>query len=513
MGRDPQRVTGPALILFPLLPATLCCGLAGILTLRRKVEAGSREAICPFVRAGGGKEPVALLDGRIAAAEYLGGKSSLEAMERELLRMKGEEAFRRIFFTDGEARRLTVLSAKMKAFLADEERLLEEQAGWISTADLEAVNRGLVLLRDLVWGLEQDILDNIGRIAAWPGRSVADVAPEALPKYRKMNFLLNCLDRLEVRGRDSAGIQISFVAADAGAVGEIMTGLREGGLGEELGPADGGGGSCRRFDHLLSGGRPRGMAAGGRSISFTYKTAEIIGELGRNVRELRSQDRARTACSMPLPVSRSPSRPPSPTPAGRPSDRSRRRTAIPSEISPSPDGCAVRRRSRRRHYPAYGTGPWTIHVVLNGDIDNYQTLREALEAEGMPIAPEVTTDTKIIPLQIEKYLLAGHDLTEAFRRAVGDFEGSHAIAMISNVEPGKIFLALKGSGQSIYVGITPDRYLFSSELYGLVEETPFFIKMDGEKPARPEQPETTGQIVILDQDAPGGGGRHPGALL
>ena len=138
-----------------------------------------------------------------------------------------------------------------------------------------------------------------------------------------------------------------------------------------------------------------------------------------------------------------------------------------------------------KHYPAYGTGPWSIHVVLNGDIDNYQPLREALEAGGELIAPEVTTDTKIIPLQIEKYLLAGHDLTEAFRRAVGDFEGSHAIAMVSNVEPGKIFLALRGSGQSIYVGITPDRYLFSSELYGLVEETPFFMKMDGEKPARP----------------------------
>ncbi len=155
-------------------------------------------------------------------------------------------------------------------------------------------------------------------------------------------------------------------------------------------------------------------------------------------------------------------------------------------------------------YPAYGKGPWTIHVVLNGDIDNYQTLREALEAEGMSIAPEVTTDTKIIPLRIEKYLLAGRNLIEAFRRAVGDFEGSHAIAMTSNVEPGKIFLALKGSGQSIYIGITPDRYLFSSELYGLVEETPFFIKMDGERPARPEKPEATGQIAILDQDAPGG---------
>jgi glucosamine--fructose-6-phosphate aminotransferase (isomerizing) len=87
---------------------------------------------------------------------------------------------------------------------------------------------------------------------------------------------------------------------------------------------------------------------------------------------------------------------------------------------------------------------------------------------------------------------------------VNDFEGSHAIAMVSNTEPGKIFLALKGSGQSIYVGVAPDQYIFSSELYGLVEGTPFFLKMDGERPAKPDAPETSGQIFILDQDSQGG---------
>ena len=76
--------------------------------------------------------------------------------------------------------------------------------------------------------------------------------------------------------------------------------------------------------------------------------------------------------------------------------------------------------------------------------------------------------------------------------------------MVSDAEPGKIFLALRGSGQSIYVGITPEKYLFSSELYGLVEETPSFVKMDGERSAHSDRPEATGQIFVLDQDAPGG---------
>jgi glutamine---fructose-6-phosphate transaminase (isomerizing) len=512
VGRDPQGVEAPALILFPHRPMILCCGLAGILTLRLKTRpaAAGIDLSILFARAAE-KNLSAFLSGTmrtdfksVPLTSYLGGIQIQAAMERELLRMKGEEAFGKIFYDEEEMRRLTLLSNKMTAFLMEEERLLETQAGRISTADLETINHGLVLIRDLVWGLDRDILENVGRISHLAGvDGIAGVAREALPKYRKLNFLLNSLDRLEVRGRDSAGIQISFVAADSGTLGRIMAGLRESGFGDEL--------DRRMAPGDLADGSITGSPVVGtdfksvplsRTLSFTYKTAEVIGELGRNVRELRKQvteDRLFHAFAR-LPVTFE-------------TALTHTRWASVGSITEenchpvgnftlSSDGGAV--GAQEKFYPAYGMGPWNLNVVLNGDIDNYQTLREALETEGMSIAPEVTTDTKIIPLRIEKYLLTGQDLTEAFRRAVGDFEGSHAIAMTSNVEPGKVFLALKGSGQSIYIGITPDRYLFSSELYGLVEETPFFIKMDGERPARPEKPEAVGQIAILDQDSPGG---------
>ena len=158
-----------------------------------------------------------------------------------------------------------------------------------------------------------------------------------------------------------------------------------------------------------------------------------------------------------------------------------------------------------KFYPAYGPGRWTISVVLNGDIDNYQMLRSLLEsAYHYEIAPEVTSDTKIIPLQVERYLSAGMALEEALRLAVNDFEGSHAIALTSNVEPGKIYLALKGSGQALFVGLREDQYLFASELYGLVEGTSRFVKMDGERPRDPDNPESSGQIFVLDQHSAGG---------
>ncbi len=504
VGKSPQRVTGPALIVFPLIPATLCCGLAGILALRTKagpVRSGGDLSVS-FGRASE-KDLSSLLKGKIAAAEYLGGTSSLEAMESELLGLKGDQAFRRIFIAEEEALRLRDLSARMSAFLAAEEILLDQKASCFSTTDLEMVNRGLVVIRDLLWGLDHDILDNVQKIVDLAGANgIADVAPEALPKYRKLNTLLNCLDRLEVRGRDSAGIEISFVPADAGASAEIFAGLRAEGFEAELlrrmGAGDLVNGSVACNPEFSHGGN----GAGAASITFTYKTASIIGELGRNVRELRSsiaRDRLfQTFARLPVAFETAFAHTRWASVGSITEENCHPLSNFTLPTAPPSDTL------RGKHYPAYGTSPWTIHVALNGDIDNYQILRGAIEAEGELVAPEVTTDTKIIPLQIEKYLLLGYDLTEAFRRAVGDFEGSHAIAMVCSAEPGKAFLALRGSGQSIYVGIAPERYLFSSELYGLVEETPFFVKMDGEKLAHPDRPEANGQIFILDQGAPGG---------
>ncbi len=498
LGRDPRRIPPPALILFPLLPDTLCCGLAGILTLRRpagpRCTDGGLDA--RFAQAAG-ENLAALLAGAIPPERYLGGPQVQEALERELLCLKSGEAFRKIFFDPVETERLATLSGKMHAFLAEEERVLEGHAGRFSAAGLEAVHRGLLLIRDLVWGLDRDILENVGKIVRLAGAGgVGEVPPEAFPKCRELNFLLNSLDRLEVRGRDSAGIQISFVPADAAAFRDILEGIAKVGLEGELRrrmeAGDPVGGAIVAFPAASSGD----SAPGAGAISFIYKTAEIIGELGRNVRELRRQiagDRLLQAFSR-LPVSFS-------------TAFAHTRWASVGSITEEnchPVGNFTPGGPTEKIFPAYGRGPWTIHCALNGDIDNYPSLREALEADGGTIAPEVTTDTKIIPLRIERHLLDGCDLAEALRRAVSEFEGAHAIAMVSNAEPGKTFLALRGSGQSLYVGIAPDRYFFSSELYGLVEETPFFLKMDGERPSRSDRSGTTGQILVLDQDSPGG---------
>jgi len=503
LGRAPADLPPRSLVIFPATELVLPCGLAGILTIKKHRPEGtppdivsSLEEVLPAVRREG---MAALLAGVTEPLRYLGGEEPLAELERLVLSLKEEGSFLSLVLSPDKTRRLAACAGEAKAFAAAEEKLLEENAFRFTTADIEILNSRLVLLRDIAWALEKDVLENIGRTTSLAGGQDLPPSPAALKKYAQLNYLLNSLDRLEVRGRDSAGIQLSVTIADPDAWTGALARIEEAGLQEEFQSRTAGGDLVNGSIHLcIPEERQKGGSAFGTpTLSFVYKTASIIGELGRNVRELRetiSRDRIlRLLADLETTFS-----------------VSLAHTRWASVGSITEENCHPINNHTRgdhggsgdgKHFPAYGRGKWSISVALNGDIDNYRRLRRELERDGEIIAPEVTTDTKIIPLAIERHLQGGCDAAEAFRRAVSGFEGSHAIAMFTDLEPGKVFLALRGSGQSIYVGLAADRYLFSSELYGLVEGTPHFLKMDGETPAITGE---TGQIFILDEDAPGG---------
>ena len=70
------------------------------------------------------------------------------------------------------------------------------------------------------------------------------------------------------------------------------------------------------------------------------------------------------------------------------------------------------------------------------------------------------------------------------------FEGSIAICESPPLQhQRRSSLALRGSGQGLYVGLGDDCYVVASEPYGVVEETERYVRMDGER---------GGEIVVLD---------------
>ena len=132
--------------------------------------------------------------------------------------------------------------------------------------ELEAINAALVQIKDLLWAIRADRLRTVRCVVELAGRAPSEAAVDALTLTQ---VALSSIDRLEVRGRDSAGIHLLVTGhgLDQGdpAVHSLMSSRSDNPLFTN---------GAVRFEH--------------EAMSFVYKAAAEIGELGDNTRALRS---------------------------------------------------------------------------------------------------------------------------------------------------------------------------------------------------------------------------------
>jgi len=199
LGRNPRQAPPFSIILFPAHTTVLCCGIAGILAVKSgpkplEIDTGANLAQC-FTEIR--KAPLSrVIAGKIKPEGYLAGVGPLREMERDLVLLRQEPHFQALFFNPVKAAALQSLIPEMTVFLAGEEGLLEAEAGRFATAQMEVINSRLILLKDILWGLEEDILANIGKTLHLAGADrVEALNPESFAKFSRVNFLLNCIDR------------------------------------------------------------------------------------------------------------------------------------------------------------------------------------------------------------------------------------------------------------------------------------------------------------------------------
>jgi glutamine---fructose-6-phosphate transaminase (isomerizing) len=483
-GRYPSRLPNHSIVFFPCCRTSFSCGLAGIVTLNDreagdgKIDIDSLEFQVETVE-GNGYE-----NGLSVKTEYLGGREHVRSLLRSVRGLKQNDPFFECHKNKDIGTKLTHLSSRIKDIIEREGSVLTAKAGHLEQPETEMMASRIEDLKDIYWCLTTEIADNIEKIDALTYRATRPVSLPALQVFKEINTVLNSIDRLEVRGRDSAGISVMFLLAEP-EFHRYQAVLKELNIFDQFSERAG-------FDVLLNRGihfRNIENQDGSRhvSVTVTYKVAAEIGSLGDNVNFLREQIRddvlLQTLVTVPYIFH---------------TVLSHTRWASVGAITEA--NCHP---VDNRLVDAEEGGGW-IHVCLNGDIDNFMELKTHFEETGGDIHKDISTDTKMIPLQIGKYIHQGFGIEEAFRRSLNDFQGSHAIAMHTDLAPGKLFLGQRGSGQAIFVGIGKDHYLCTSEVYGFVEETDSFIKMDGDLVVSGKNGKTQGQIFILDQASAGG---------
>jgi glucosamine--fructose-6-phosphate aminotransferase (isomerizing) len=116
----------------------------------------------------------------------------------------------------------------------------------------------------------------------------------------------------------------------------------------------------------------------------------------------------------------------------------------------------------------------TVALVHNGIIENYATLKAALQGEGHVFLTD--TDTEVLAHLIEKYMRRGLKLERAVGSALKDVEGTYGIAVMSASEPGVLVGARHGS--PMVVGIADGEYYLASDVAAIVEHTRQVIYLD-----------------------------------
>ena len=160
---------------------------------------------------------------------------------------------------------ITARLDQLDARVEETEGLIEVD-GAVDLDEQERLAAELIELRDATWAIRHDRLRTAREVEALAG---LDSTVAAVSGYLGVQQALSALDRLEVRGRDSAGLHLFVwnhgLSVPDPAVQRLLT--------------------ERNGDALFQNGSVR---VAGECFGFVYKAAAEIGELGDNTRALRA---------------------------------------------------------------------------------------------------------------------------------------------------------------------------------------------------------------------------------
>ena len=125
-----------------------------------------------------------------------------------------------------------------------------------------------------------------------------------------------------------------------------------------------------------------------------------------------------------------------------------------------------------------------IALIHNGIVENYSALKKKLAADGYSFRSE--TDTEVLVVLIRAFYDEFGDMAKAFRYALKQVVGTYGIAMISALDPGKLYVARNGS--PLAIGIGDGEFIVASDASAIVQHTRQVVYLDD------------GEMAVIERD-------------
>lgn len=289
-------------------------------------------------------------------------------------------------------------------------------------------------LRDYLWQVDVEVLGLEDKLTAILPDAESKKDTTRLFLAWSVERVLGSLDKLEVRGRDSAGVTIVLpLKANWSLKTSLNDELKRRSAIDETATGNA----------TLSAGKKRPV------LRVMHKVANLVGKLGDNGAALRAAIKG---------------------------------DSLLWAAAEALDGINIVAHTRwasnghitiANCHPVSGqvTGSSAgrdILAVINGDIDNYaQLMATAVRSRGFECNHAVTTDAKILPVKLALDTDPAAVPDERVMVALRACNGSLATAVQFMDEPSQLVVGQQGSGQALYIGETADGWMFASEVYGL----------------------------------------------
>ncbi|HET6874750.1 MAG TPA: hypothetical protein VFH70_08235, partial [Acidimicrobiales bacterium] len=200
------------------------CGIVAVLPKPSSRTPAGAEAVASSVEAVVARLDEVISDLLVAGPEAIDrAAADLRAEEG---RLRGPSGLRTLLGAPDALERIQAAAVAAAAVVTSAETALDAVAVRIPPAGQERYYSALVRLKDALWALSRDRIGMAHRVRGIRGeRPIGD--DTNLDGWWAIGVALASLDRLEVRGRDSAGVHI-LVAGAAVPVGEREVAARTG---------------------------------------------------------------------------------------------------------------------------------------------------------------------------------------------------------------------------------------------------------------------------------------------